>query len=150
MTKKTIIIHRRSAPLPLRDTGRAMYHLNSPWHQFLPLSDGKWRPNADIVETPAALIIRVELAGVNREDISIMVQSDHLVLTGKRHDTSYEDACRFIQLELSYHEFDRIIALPPHIDQKQIEAQLEDGILLITIPKVAPPEMQKTISIKIK
>ena len=59
MTKKTIIIHRRSAPLPLRDTGRAMYHLNSPWHQFLPLSDGKWRPNADRVPSK----INAALAG---------------------------------------------------------------------------------------
>ncbi|OIP99776.1 hypothetical protein AUK40_00450 [Candidatus Wirthbacteria bacterium CG2_30_54_11] len=150
MTKTTITIKKRTAPLPLRVAGRAVYRLTSPWHQFLPLTDGKWRPNTDIVETPEALVIRMELAGVSRRDISIMVQSDHLVLSGKRKDALQEEACRFIQLEMSYHEFERIIALPAHTDQEHISAELEDGILLIKVPKTTTPDKTNIIKVKIK
>jgi HSP20 family protein len=100
-----------------------------------------WEPRVDLFEEDARLLLRVELAGVRGEDIALhFVPERHaLVVRGVRPDTLPLEGGRRAahQLEIMTGEFSREIALPDiSIDAGAIRAQVRNGMLLVSIPKL--------------
>lgn len=95
-----------------------------------------WVPAVDIYETPDRYVISAELPGLSREDFHVAVQDGKVVLTGQRPPRP-ATAEQFHRVERGHGQFSRTFALPQPIDEKHIEADLRDGILSVTIPKVA-------------
>lgn len=94
-----------------------------------------WKPNTDIFESQEVVRIRIELAGVPRENISILVKSGKLIISGDRPERRPEQRLYYHQLELNYGKFKRVIALPESIEHNDIQATLEEGVLEIKIAK---------------
>ncbi len=103
------------------------------------LCTGTWEPNTDIFETEDNVFIRVELAGVTQEDISIKVKNGKLLITGVRESVQTEDQIYFHQMEIHCGEFNKVISLPPSLEHNEIDAQLQDGLLEIRISKKGQP-----------
>jgi HSP20 family protein len=108
---------------------------------FSLLADNVWRPALDVYETADAVILLMEIAGVNREDFEIVLERDYLVIRGQRRDLSSEHKVRLHQMEIDYGVFERAVHLSIPYQEDGISASYEDGFLKITIPKKAaqPP-----------
>lgn len=104
------------------------------------LARGKhWEPRADLFEAPDRFIVRVELAGVRGEHISLTYHTDGhaLLIRGERaHDEPFEGPVTAHQLEIYYGEYTKVIRLPDiPIDSEAIHGTYRNGFLQVTIPK---------------
>ncbi len=126
---------------------QALARMTDPWYKLLPLSNGKWQPNTDVLEADDHYLVRMELAGVDKESINIYYQGDHLIVYGNRLDPLSKSAIRYLQLEVNYHEFERILILLREIEPESIEADFDSGFLMIKIPK---QRLEESISRQIK
>jgi HSP20 family protein len=108
-----------------------------------------WRPMTDIYETKDSYVFKVELPGFKKEDIQVEFSGETLILRGERkqeEETKNENCHR---LERSYGLFERSFTIPKNIDAKKIDANLKDGVLMLTIPKVEEAKT-KAIPITVK
>ncbi len=95
-----------------------------------------WRPPTDVYETGDQVVIKVEIAGVNPDEIRISFANRILQISGKRPDNQFKRSCH--RLEIPYGEFLSQVYLPGNYDQDRIEANYKDGFLTIALPKVRP------------
>lgn len=92
-------------------------------------------PACDIEETESSYLINFDLPGVRKEDIHIDLRDNQLVLSGERRDEREEQERNRRLWERSYGSFTRTFMLPTGIDPDQVEANYEDGVLCISVPK---------------
>jgi len=105
-----------------------------------------WHPMVDIFEEKDQIIVKADLPGVKKEDISIDVDNRILTLKGER---SYEDEVKeenFVRRERSFGSFQRSFTLPADISTDDIKAEFKEGILKISIPM---PQEKKAKQIEI-
>ena len=100
-----------------------------------------WAPAVDLCETAAAFVFTAELPGIAREQIKIDVIDGRLILQGRR---DARVSCeQYHQVERGHGGFCRSFALPQAVDAEGITADLSQGILTITVPKVPLPERRR-------
>jgi HSP20 family protein len=109
-------------------------------------SSGAWSPPVDIYETDAALVMKAELPGFNKNDIQIELKENALVIKGERKHESDVKEGNFHRMERVYGTFQRSFLLPTTVDQGKVEAAYKDGILELRLPKVEKAQ-PKRISI---
>ena len=101
---------------------------------------GMWSPAVDLYDKDDHFVIKAELPGVDKKDISIDLKDRVLTLSGER---SYENEVKeenYYRKERSYGKFQRAFTLPADVDSDKIKAEFKDGLLKIEVPK---PEQQK-------
>ena len=96
---------------------------------------GTWVPAVDIFETPNHdLVVRAELAGLNREDIEVTVENGTLVLKGeKKFDAEVKEE-QYRRIERAYGTFHRSFTLPNTVDTTKVSADFKNGVLTVTLP----------------
>lgn len=92
----------------------------------------------DIYETPDTINIDVELPGIAADSIEVSVSTDVMVIEGVREkpDLQALPGARFHLAERAYGRFQRIVEMPAAGNMGRMEARLDAGLLMITIPKV--------------
>lgn len=113
------------------------------------LAPGFWSPPVDIYETDDAVILKAELAGLNKNDVTIEVKDSTLILRGERKFEKDVKEENYHRIERSYGAFSRTFSLPQTVDQANVSATFKDGLLEIKIPKVRDAR-PKQIEIKEK
>jgi HSP20 family protein len=93
-------------------------------------------PYTDVYETEEALTLVMEMPGVDREAVEIELKEDVLRVEGKIDSSKYE-GMEPVYTEYNVGHYARSFALSDRVDQEHISAQLEDGVLTLTLPKVA-------------
>lgn len=113
------------------------------------IAPSAWRPMTDIYETKDAYVFKVELPGFKKEEIKVEFANETLILRGERkqEEETKNESCH--RLERSYGMFERSFTIPKNVDAKKIDAELKDGILVLTIPKVEEAKT-KAIPITVK
>jgi len=107
-----------------------------------------WRPPTDVLEYPDKIIVRTEIAGVAKDQISLRVKDNVLLIRGARRKEQENDDCVYRNMELTYGRFERNILLPDTANADQISAVYKDGFLEIEIKKhVSPPDIAREIKI---
>ncbi len=94
-----------------------------------------WRPPADVMETEEFFFIRMELPGLEREDVEISVTGERLQIKGERRFEKKTSHFKVVRSEIPYGFFLRTFKLPKDIKIEEIEAKLVKGILTVKIPK---------------
>jgi HSP20 family protein len=103
-----------------------------------------WTPAVDIKETNSDLRVDLELPGLKPEDVEITAENGILTIRGeKRSERKEGEENRYHLVERSYGSFMRSFTLPNGIDENQIHADFENGILSIHIPKAALPQPKR-------
>ncbi len=110
-------------------------HLLKQAKSFSLLADNVWRPSLDVYETSEAVIMLMEIAGVRRDDFSIILDRNYLIIRGHRRDLSDQPKIRLHQMEIDYGVFERVVQLSISYDENGITASYNDGFLKITVPK---------------
>ncbi len=130
----------RSPPLDLSDLHRRMEQvLENLLHgaDIVPSGSG-FAPRVDARETSGGVQITVELPGVARDDIEVTVAGSYLHVAGVRREPATGTCVRWLQMEIAYGSFERVLRLPFEIDPDGIRATYEEGFLIIEVPRGAP------------
>ena len=90
-----------------------------------------WQPSVDVYQRNHGWLVKVELAGVLKQDIHIEVQHDTLIIEGKRKDWCVPLASESLSMEISYDWFKRTIRLPSPVRVDDRLTEYRDGMLLI-------------------
>ncbi|MDP3244188.1 MAG: Hsp20/alpha crystallin family protein [bacterium] len=88
----------------------------------------------DVYETDKDVVIKAAIAGVKSDDINLNLEGDLLTIRGTRRDDEKENRNYFCQ-ECYFGPFSRSVILPTHVKTDKARAQLQRGILIITLPK---------------
>jgi HSP20 family protein len=124
---------------------RLAHHLQSSLHLVrlsAASSSVEWVPNTDIYENEDSFVVRLELAGVTREDLHISITDRTLVVRGRRPDPCRTGHCHFRQMEIDYGVFERRFVVPRTVDGRHIKATVANGFLTIELPKLAKTEQR--------
>lgn len=97
----------------------------------------RWRPATDVCETPEAVTLTIELAGVREEDLDIELYADAVVVEGHRSSQTCGPDAVYHALEIRHGDFRVEVPLPRGIDGDQPSATLDNGFLRITLPRTA-------------
>lgn len=92
-------------------------------------------PLADIRDTNEALIVTMDVPGVDKKDIDITISDDELSVSAERKTETEVTEKDFHKRERTYKKFERMVKLPVGVKIEEAKAKLEDGVLEITLPK---------------
>jgi HSP20 family protein len=90
----------------------------------------------DVYETPNNMVIKSAIAGVKPEDLGISITNDMLTIRGKREQTEEVKDDNYFYRECFWGGFSRSIILPTEVNTDAIDANLKNGVLTITLPKI--------------
>jgi len=117
-----------------------------------PLSgrDGGWStPAVDMYQTDNDVVVKAALPGFKADDVQINVTGDVLTIRGEmKHEDEQKDKAWHIR-EHRWGSFERSISLPTDVVSEKAQADFDNGILTITLPK-AEEVKPKTITVKAK
>jgi HSP20 family protein len=106
-------------------------------------------PKVDVSETNDSVHVTAELPGMKQEDIEVTLSDGNLVIQGEKRAEKEDKEKNYHRIERSYGAFHRSIPLPAEVDDKNIDASFQNGVLNIVLPKVAPsPSAAKKIPVK--
>ena len=105
--------------------------------------DTTWSPAVDIHEEANRFVVRADLPGVKPADINVTAEKGVLTLRGERNFEQKEDDGHYSRIERVRGKFTRSFTLPENVATAEIKAQFKDGVLELTIPKVAKPEPRR-------
>lgn len=118
-----------------------------------PFSRAMWEvpsmPSMDLYQTNDAVVVKMGLPGVKPEDIQVSVANGVLSIRGEVKEEKEEKEKTYHLRERRYGSFSRSVDLPSNVSADKAEAQFENGILTLTMPK-AEEAKAKTITVRAK
>jgi HSP20 family protein len=118
----------------------------SPWQpdEFARIEPA-WKPRVDIREDEDKVVVRVDLPGIDRENLTVTVEGNLLTLEGERKEETELREENYLSVERHYGSFRRVVTLPPTVDTDNPTSSYEDGVLEIRFPKTDPPAPKQLI-----
>ena len=134
------LVPRRAELSPWRlfdeDSDNLFADFFRPLRTFEPASASALMPAVDISETDEHYVVRAELPGVKKEDISVTVEDGVLRISGKsKSEHEDKDNGRVIRQERYYGEYARSLRLGTEVDEQKVKAHYKDGVLELVLPK---------------
>ncbi|MGH8004831.1 MAG: Hsp20/alpha crystallin family protein [Limisphaerales bacterium] len=110
--------------------------------------NGEWAPVVDVTETKDEVVVRAEVPGMVKEDLTVTLQDNVLTLRGEKKQEKEEKDASFHRMERGYGSFVRSFTLPTLVQADKVKAAYKDGVLTVTLPK-AEEVKPKEISISV-
>lgn len=131
------------------------HDLKSLWSYFFDLHDTNLapiQPKIDVTETKEMVCVTAEIPGINEEKIDLEISEDgYLVISGEKEQVKEKTGKNAYFSEISYGMFKRAVPLPFDLEYDMAQADYENGVLNITIPKSkATKQKFKKINLKKK
>jgi HSP20 family protein len=95
-----------------------------------------WTPPVDLYETPADYVLSAEVPGLSRGQIGIHAEENRILIRGERGASCQIPCEQYHSVERGHGRFSRAFVLPDAIDVSRVVADLKDGILTVTMPKL--------------
>ncbi|WP_017306612.1 Hsp20/alpha crystallin family protein [Spirulina subsalsa] len=95
-----------------------------------------WKPAIELKDTEDKLILQVQLPGITPDDLDINVTREAVSIQGEYRSSEQSEDKGLYHSEFRYGQFKRVIPLPIAIQNEQVTASFEQGILTLTLPKV--------------
>jgi HSP20 family protein len=93
-----------------------------------------WAPNTDVYVCETGVVVKVELAGMQRENLELTVEGNNLRVSGQRPDGCRSGHCKFRVMEIDYGAFETVIEVPEGCDVSRGKAVYQNGFLRVDIP----------------
>src|SRR2546428_11462236 len=100
-----------------------------------PAATTSWSPAVDIFETEGDIVVKAEMPGMDRKDITLHLENNVLTLRGDRKFEKETKDENYHRIERSYGNFSRSFSIPATVDEEKIRADYKDGVLKIVLPK---------------
>jgi HSP20 family protein len=107
-------------------------------------------PKVDVAETSDEIRVTAELPGMKEDDVEVTLSDGGLVIQGEKRIEKEEKEKNYYRVERSYGKFHRSIPLPGKVDDKNVNASFQNGVLTITLPKAAPSPGASTKKIPVR
>jgi HSP20 family protein len=109
-----------------------------------------YRPQVDVFrsEDPAALVVLVELPGVDPEEVRLVAGPRVLLVAGERRRP--KDSGHYQQMEIEYGSFQRQVVLSEDVDADRATATYERGILRVLLPVTPKPQPRESVRIEVR
>lgn len=105
---------------------------------------GVWSPVVDVYETNSSIVLKAELPGIEKDDVTVEVDGSTLFLKGERRFEKDVKEENYHRMERFYGVFQRVFELPGIIDRDSISAKYNDGVLEIRFPKTQEAGSKQT------
>lgn len=93
-------------------------------------------PAIEVAETDDAVIVKAQVPGVSKEQLHLSISDNVLTLKGETKAEDEKKEKNFYRREIRYGSFQRTIPLPVTVQADQAKAQLKNGVLQVTLPKI--------------
>ena len=103
----------------------------------------RWVPAVDVHESDKEITLRTELPGLSNEDVELTVEQGRLTVQGEKRFEKEESDGEYRRVESRYGTFYRSFPLPDSIDQDNIAAHFDNGVLNVTLPKTEAAKPKK-------
>jgi len=140
----------------LNDMDRIFDDFRTDWETlFVPPKTGQGalirQPLVDITDDGESYVLKAEVPGIKKEELSIEVTENAIEISGEASSEKEEEdkETGFVRRERHYARFHRSLPFPEKIIPEKVDAQLDDGVLTVRVPKAAPPE-KKTKKVEVK
>lgn len=146
---------RETMPQTTWDPVRLMRELVNwdPFAEMLPSGGAgeamAFTPRFEVKETKDAYVFKADLPGIDEKDLDISLTGNRLTVSGKREAEERQENDRFYAYERSYGNFSRSFTLPDGADVEHAEADMKNGVLMLSIPK-KPEHQPRKISLNVK
>ncbi|OHT08201.1 17.8 kDa class I heat shock protein [Tritrichomonas foetus] len=104
-----------------------------------------YKPRSSIVANASKYVLEYELPGIKKEDLSIDCTGEKIIVKGQKNVPAEHSSMKILRNERTFGQFERMFSLPPDSDVDNIEAQLSDGVLTVSIPRGTSKKIQITI-----
>jgi HSP20 family protein len=94
-----------------------------------------WTPAFDVYEEKDNFVVKAELPGMKKEDISVSLHEGNLIISGERKGETKSEGTEVYHAERYFGKFQRVVALPAQVTASNVKAEYKDGILTVTLPK---------------
>jgi HSP20 family protein len=143
---------RASRPAAWEDLFTARSDVDRIFHRFFNGARSAatvWSPSVDVRESKDDIVVSVELPGLRREDVNLVVENNVLTISGEKQQELEEskEEGNYHLIERCYGKFERSFILPRSVDPENIKARFEDGVLQVVLSKIAAAK-PKQIAIK--
>src|SRR5580700_145812 len=101
------------------------------WPLFLSELPTPWQPSADVYRTRDGWLLKLDLAGVRSEDVTVSIQGRRVSVSGVRRDSFLEEGSSYYSMEISYNRFERSFEMPADLETARVSIAARDGLLLI-------------------
>ena len=106
------------------------------------------QPPVELKETAESLILRAMLPGIDREQLNIEVTREAVLISGTYPPQTQPDKSAYFRSEFPRGQFRRVVSLPFAVDNTAAQANYEQGILTLTLPKV-PEVINKVVKVSV-
>lgn len=100
----------------------------------------QWMPQMEVFQRGSELVVRADLPGLSPEDVQIEIEDGVLTVSGERRQEQEDRQEGWYRSERSYGAFARSIALPEGVNEDDVKARFDQGVLEVTLPVPAPKE----------
>lgn len=128
---------------PFRELATLQDRFNSLFENFAEmngkeqLAAGSFVPPVDVYEDEQNLVLKLEVPGVNEDELNVSLENNVLTVSGERKFEKEEKEENFHRIERRYGSFTRTFRLPTTVDGEKVDATYDKGILKITLAKRA-------------
>lgn len=116
------------------------------------VDDVNWLPSlgwgmlgGDVYEDDQRLVVRLEVPGMEKEDMQVEVVGDALVVSGEKRFQREGSEGRWRMMQCAYGSFRRVVPLPAPVRTDDARASYKNGVLRIELPKVTPSKPESTV-----
>lgn len=117
------------------------------WDPFRELSNPTegldFMPSFEVKETPNTYVFKADLPGIKEEDLNVELTGNRLTIGGKRESEKKEDNESYHLYERSFGSFSRSFTLPEEVNSNKVDANLQHGVLTVTVLKSPEAKPQK-------
>ncbi|MGE0569276.1 MAG: Hsp20/alpha crystallin family protein [Bacteroidia bacterium] len=106
-------------------------------------------PSVNIIEKPEAFILELSAPGFEKSDFSIKVEEGKLVISGEHKVEKSVENGNYVRKEFNYGSFSRVFEIKDLINEHEIKANYENGILKVDLPKIQKSNISNVREIKI-
>lgn len=107
----------------------------SPWQMSEVGTSGAINPRCDMTEDSNNYFLKFEMPGIPKDKIKVELNNNILVVTAEKTEEKKKEDQRKYYSEVSYGSYYRSMTLPTQVDEKKIEANFENGVLSLRLPK---------------
>ena len=108
-----------------------------------------WTPAFDVYEDKDNFVVKAELPGMKKEDISVSLQDGNLIISGERKSETKKEGTEIYRAERFFGKFQRSVSLPAAVAPGKVTAEYKEGVLSVTLPKAEeakPKQIEVNVS----
>jgi HSP20 family protein len=151
VSKMTLVRWEPLAGQAFRELSRWQREVDRLFEDFFAPVRGEARvPAVDVSETENEVILKAELPGVTKENLSVEATPSEVRISAQTSDEQETRRGEYLRRERRWGKFERVVAMPAEVKAGEAKASFKDGLLEITLPKTESAKAAQGVKVEVK